>query len=204
MKKLSKNKKIALIIIASLALLVVGYLAFTALFMNSEHGRFMSLDSSQKELYNKLSKASEGADNTDNWTYRAGCTEVYSGALPTGQFDCSTTISMSKSIGSVDELNSAQSKYFNIIDQDTNLKQVSELNIQTPDDFGKKFVVSSAEKHYTDTISGVSCRYIIALEQLGETTSNFEYGTPIKNTGKINISISCSGKSNSSWYQIQN
>ncbi len=65
MKQLTKNKKIALIVLASLALLVIIYFAFTALLANSERGKFMSLDSSQKELFTKLEKASSVGDNSN-------------------------------------------------------------------------------------------------------------------------------------------
>lgn len=200
MKKLSKTKKIILTILTVVVLVVIGIFVSVPILDNIDHSNFEKLNKHQTSIYDRLVATSGGLDA---WKYLASCIEVYAGSWPTGEFTCSTVISTEKQVSSANELNQLQSKYFNIIDQDPGLQQISELNIQSPQDFGKKFVVSSAEKHYTDRESGVSCKYILALDQLQENTINFTYGTKIMgDNGKVTVTLSCSHTAREAWYQV--
>ena len=213
MKKLSKTKIVALSIIVLLLLVAAIFIISIPIISNLEHTRFTKLDTSQRSIYDEIVKAS---DNAEKWDYAASCTQIYTGPWPTGEYTCSTVISTSKEITSIDQLNDLQAKYYPVINNSGKLHQTSELDIQSPEDFGKKFVVSGVEKHYDDKSSGINCIYSLSLGQSHETPDNFTYGSKIlnaqgkssdgtsleANTGIVDISLSCDSKSNEAWFKL--
>jgi hypothetical protein len=209
-KTISNNKsctkkillRISLISLGALALLIIGYLVSIPLFDRFDHDRFITLDTQIQTIFQRLKTAS---DVTDEWEYIKACTAELAGDWPTGHYFCSATISMEKTATSVSEVSALQSKYYPIIDNSSLLEKVTELTPELSNDFGKNFVVSSAEKHYTEIKSGVKCDYLIKLYQSIEDANliSDSYGSKIDNgTGNIRISLSCTDKARNNWYSI--
>ncbi|HRN97023.1 MAG TPA: hypothetical protein PLZ58_01035 [Candidatus Saccharibacteria bacterium] len=200
MKKLSKTKIVALSIIVLLLLVAAIFIISIPIISNLEHTRFTELDTSQRSIYDEIVKAS---DNAEKWDYTAGCTQIYTGPWPTGEYTCSTVISTSKETTSVDQLNALQTKYYPVVNNSDKLRQTSELDIQSPEDFGKKFVTSGVQRNYTDKSSGVDCIFRLILGQTKPSLDNSIEGSTIKDgIGITRISLSCENKSSEAWFNL--
>jgi len=203
MTKNTNNKKkliqkILLITISIIALTIIGYIILIPIRNNLDHNRFEKLNTQTKTVFQKIEIAS---NNTDEWSYKASCTPNMTGWAKTGGYTCTTSISMEKPVTTVQEVNDLQAKYYPIIDNFDGFIQKTELDPQLPNDFGKNFVVSSAEKRYTEKESKIECSYLLALEQEIETPNNFIHSSTIdSNNGKIRIIIDCADEANKSWY----
>jgi hypothetical protein len=185
-----------------LVILLVGfYFTTKPIFDNFDQDKFITLDKQMLSVYQSLNTASNGIDN---WEYQTVCSPNMSGWMQTGTYNCIVSISTRKLITSVDELNNLQAKYYPVVDSSKNLKQKTELYLESPNDFGKNFVVSSAEKNYTEIKSGINCNYSILLYQSAKDRS-FEsdsYGSKIiDGKGDAIISIRCAETARSPWYQ---
>lgn len=200
MKKLTKSKRVVLIIISVIVLIIIGYFVSIPISNNIEHDKFVALDNNQRDLYEKLVAASKG---TDTWTYSANCKQIYAGAVPTGTYDCSTVISTTKQVTAAAEVNDLHTKYFSVIDSYSGLTQKTPLKLMSPESFGKKLVVSGAEKNYADNKSSVDCWYMISLGQTNSTLQNSIGGTNIVNdTGILRVNLTCKDTSNNAWYLV--
>lgn len=200
--KESPTKKILLVITCVIVLPVVGFFVSIPIFDKLDQDRFATLDTQIKSIFQNLQSTS---GETDAWQYETACSTIMSGWMATGTYDCSTLISFEKAITSVQEVNSLQAKYYPAINDSDNLNQKTDLDLQLPNDFGKKFVVSSAEKRFTEVKSGIECRYLIKLDQdkSNENTKNSTYGSKIDNSlGNLRISLRCSETARSDWYQL--
>lgn len=188
-----------LIILGLLILYIIAVYATSPIFDKIEQNKYIQLDANMQSLFNKI-KSSASSD--DNWQYAAVCDDILAGDFPTGQFNCVTSISLQKTITSVDQLNSLQAKYYPIIDGSDTLTTKTELDPELPGDFGKNFVVSSAEKNYTDK-SGIECRYLIKLNQTVEDNlmTDDNYGTNInEGIGGVIVSLRCDDIAGEAWY----
>ncbi|HZJ34482.1 MAG TPA: hypothetical protein VFD55_00500 [Candidatus Angelobacter sp.] len=200
--KKSKAKKIILILTGIIVLTIVGFFASIPLFDKLDQNRFETLDAQIQGIFRKLQTAS---NNVDTWKYETICSANMSGWMPTGSYNCAALISLEKSVKSVQEINDLQAKYYQVIDNNDALEQKTDLDPQLPNDFGKKFVVSSAEKHYTEVKSGIECSYLIKLNQdkAKENTENSAYGSNIDDgIGSLRASLSCSETARGHWYDV--
>lgn len=210
-KNESKSKKflkitlwIFLGIIGIFTLFIIGSIALSPVFSKIEHDRFIALDKQMQIVYKNLKTASNGVDD---WKYDKVCTAEMAGAWPTGRYFCKADILMKKTISSVDELNSLQSKYFSIIDQSDKFKMSNDSFVDISEYFGKKFVVSSFETKYKEVKSGISCKYVNILNQktgpYHVIDDNDLHGSEIiNNTGEVSMSLSCIDLSNDYWYKL--
>lgn len=189
-----------LILLGLLVLFIIAVYATSPIFDKIEQNKYEQLDTGMQNLFSQIkSNANEG----DDWKYAAVCNDVLAGDFPTGQYDCVTSISLQKTITSVDQLNSLQAKYYPIIDGSDTLTTKTELDPELPDDFGKNFVVSSAEKEYIDE-SGIECSYINKLNQAADEydLDLDSYGSEIINgDGRLVISLRCEGIAREAWYK---
>ena len=192
--------KISLILLGGFILYIIGLFATSPLFDKFDHDRFIALDAQMQGVYQKLQATSGGVDD---WKYRKVCTEELAGDWPTGVFFCDTTISLDKKATSVADVNNLQAKYYPIINSSDTLRKTTELDPEAPSDFGKNFVVSSAEQRYKEVKTGVECDYLLKLYQDaidGKYISN-AYGSYVSvDSGYIRVSLVCSEKARSSWY----
>jgi len=202
------KKIIKIILLTPLALLlliilyVVGVYALSPIFDRLDHDKFAKLDAQMQGLFQELKKASNGADE---WKYSAVCIANKSGWMETGDFNCVTSISTQNTVTSVQEINDLQTKYYPIINSSNILTTKTELDPELPNDFGKNFVVSSAEKRYTEKDTNIGCKYLIKLYQSienAELTSD-AYGSNINaGVGKALVSLRCSETANKAWYPL--
>jgi hypothetical protein len=151
-----------LAIVTLFTLIILWTVVTTPIFDKIDQDKFSTLDTQMQKVYQNLKTASNGVDD---WRYRTVCSPNASGWMPDGTYNCIVSISTKKIVTSVDEINNLQAKYYPIVDKSQNLKQKTGLDPEMPNDFGKKFVVSSAEKNYTDVKSGIGCNYSILLYQ---------------------------------------
>jgi hypothetical protein len=192
-------------IITPLTLIILGIvwlMVTNPIFDNLDQNKFISLDSRMKEVYQNLKTTSNGVDD---WKYKTVCSPNRSGWMENGTYNCIVSISTKTTTTSVDEINSLQARYYPILEKSQNLQQKSELDLEMPSDFGKNFVVSSAEKNYTEIKSGVECRYLLEVNQSGKNRDrNFDsYGSSIINSvGNVVISIRCDETARSFWYGL--
>lgn len=208
--KILAKKIIMTILLTPLAVLlliilyVVGAFALSPIFDKLDHAKFTNLDTQMQGLFQELKTASGGADE---WKYAAVCSADHSGPWETGDYNCVTSISTQKTITTVKEINDLHTKYYPIIDKSNTLTQKTELDPELPNDFGKKFVVSSAEKNYTEDDSSIECNYLIQIGQIqnNEQTENYRYGSKIDNAnGDALISLRCEDTANEPWYERVN
>lgn len=199
------TKIILIVLLTPIALIIIGiaiYFGTKPIFDKFDHDKFITLDSQMQGVFKKLKATSNGADD---WKYDTVCSPIRTGWMTTGVYNCLISISTQKVIPSVQELNMHQNKYFPVIDTSSELKQIDVLNPESPSDFGKKFVVSSAEKNYTEVESGIKCNYSILLYQDADKRS-FEsdsYGSDIiAGVGKLTISIRCEETARNHWYDL--
>jgi hypothetical protein len=200
--KKSIIKKILLILTGVIVLTIVGFFASIPLFDKLDQNRFATLDTQIKGIFQKLQSTSSGVDT---WKYETICSANMSGWMPTGTYNCTVLILLEKPATSVQEINDLQTKYYPVINSSDTLKQKTDLDPQLPNDFGKEFVISSAEKHYTEVKSGIECRYLISLDQIqiDEDTGNVRYGSKIDGgIGNVRISLECSETARSYWYPV--
>lgn len=212
-KKLNANRqvvkniaRIALAAVLAPLVLFTIMILWTAItnpiFDKFDHDKFVTLDTQMQKVYQNLKTASGGADN---WKYRTVCSPNRSGWTETGTYNCIVSISTEKIVTSVDEVNRLQAKYYPIVDESQNLKQKTELDPEMPGDFGKNFLVSSAEKNYIEVKSGVTCNYSILLYQNEESRdkNSDSYGSNLTSgKGSGVISIRCDETARSPWYQL--
>lgn len=212
-KKSNKNesniksiKKILLyspvVVFGLVILYMAGSFVSASFFEKSDQDRFVMLDSRMRSLYNQIKSV---AGENDDWKYAAVCSEEMSGDFPTGEYNCVTSISMRKTITSVEELNVLHAKYYPVINDSGSLSSKTELDVELPDDFGKNFVVSSAEKRLVEKDSNIECNYLTKLGQGAEDYSSEydSYGSKmLSDIGRITISLRCEDISRGSWYQL--
>lgn len=205
-KKISGKKilKIALIILFSPIVIILFITLFfqiaNPIFDKFDKDKFIKLDTQMQSLYQKIKTASNGADD---WKYMAVCSPNHTGDWPTGDYNCVTSISTVKTATSVDVINSLQANYYPIIDNNATLKTKTELDPELPNDFGKKFVVSGADKNYFEVKSGLECNYSILLYQSKGTNGLYSdsYGVDIINgVGRAIVSLRCEDTARGSWY----
>ncbi|MEI7539345.1 MAG: hypothetical protein WCJ36_01060 [Candidatus Saccharibacteria bacterium] len=208
-KKNSGKKilKIALIILFSPIIIILLITLFfqiaNPIFDKFDKDKFIKLDTQMQSLYQKIKTASNGVDD---WKYMAVCSPNHTGDWATGDYNCVTSISTVKTATSVDVINNLQSKYYPIIDNSATLRAKTELDPELPNDFGKKFVVSSAFKDYYEMKSKAVCRYLIELNQSTRDNSlsydmNYSYGLNINTgIGITTISLRCEDTARGSWY----
>jgi hypothetical protein len=194
--------KIFLILFGALILFIVGVFATAPLFDKIDHDKFITLDSQMQGLYQKLKAASGGVDD---WKYETICTAELAGDFPTGQYFCSATVSLDKIATSVDAVNALQDKYYPLINDYDALTSQTNLDLELPNDFGKKFVVSSAEERYRMKSTDIKCDYLLKLgqsiEDINLTTDS--YGSAISNSvGDLDFSLGCTGKARGHWYAV--
>lgn len=196
--------KIFLILLGGFILYIIGLFSTSPLFDKFDHDKFIALDTQMQGVYQKLKAASGGVDD---WKYRKVCTEELAGDWPTGVFFCDVTISLDKKATSVADVNNLQAKYYPIINDSNALIKTTELDPEYPSDFGKNFVVSSAEQRYEEIKTGVECDYLIKLYQ-GATDGRYisnTYGSYVSvDSGYVRASLACSGKARGSWYSSIN
>jgi hypothetical protein len=198
--KKSKVKKIIILLTGIIVLTIIGFFASIPIFDKLDQNRFTKLDTQINGIFQNLQSISGGIDI---WQYETACRTNMSGWMPTGNYNCIVLTSLEKSVKSVQEINDLQTKYYPVIDDSDTLNQKTDLDPQLPNDFGNKFVVSSAEKRYTEVKSGIGCRYLIKLDQdkSNENTENSTYGSKIDNNlGNLRISLSCSETARNDWY----
>ncbi|MDD3035803.1 MAG: hypothetical protein PHO93_02695 [Candidatus Saccharimonadaceae bacterium] len=212
-KKSNKNesniksiKKILLyspvVVLGLVILYMAGSFVSASFFEKSDQDRFVMLDSRMRSLYNQIKSV---AGENDDWKYAAVCSEEMSGDFPTGEYNCVTSISMRKTITSVEELNVLHAKYYPVINNSGSLSSKTELDVELPDDFGNNFVVSSAEKRLVEKDSNIECNYLTKLGQGAEDYSSEydSYGSKmLSDIGRITISLRCEDISRGSWYQL--
>lgn len=208
-KNKSNSKKIIKILLLSpvvliglLAVFVAGVYATAPFFDKLDQEKFVKLDNQMQNLYEQIKS---GSNEGDDWKYAAVCSKEYSGDFPTGQYNCVTSISLQKTIATVDDLNALQAKYYPIIDSSDSLVTKTDLDPELPGDFGKNFVVSSAEKNYTEKESGIECNYLIKLNQAAdEYDLNYDsYGSRMINeNGKAMVSLRCEDIARKQWYKL--
>jgi len=212
-KKFSSKKIIKiilflpLILIGSFALFIAGVYVTDPVFDRLDHDKFAKLDAQMQVIYSNLKTISGGVDS---WDYSTSCDVELAGDFPTGKYYCTALISMEKTVTSVEEVNGLQAKYYPVVDKSASLKQKTELDLQNPNDFGKRFVVSSAYKEFNEIKSGIECSYLINLSKRTNEKSlsyaeNVSYGSDISNgVGKVAISLECNEIARDYWYTISN
>lgn len=204
-----KTIKVFFIVLAAPGFLIILALIFyfgsKPILDNIDKDKFTALNTQMQSVYEKIKTASNGADD---WKYSNTCISDRSGWMETGVYHCVTSISTQKTITTVQELNDLQSKYYPVIDSSDTLAQITNLNLQLPNDFGKKFVVSSAEKKYIEKKSDIKCTYLIKLYQNKEKdnssfASNISYGSKINyDLGNVLVSLRCQDTARNHWYQL--
>ena len=206
---IKKATKIILIVlltpIALIILIIALYFGTKPIFDNLDHDKYNTLNTQMQSLFEKVKTTSNGADE---WKYANVCISDRTGWMETGVYHCVTSISTQKTITTVQELNDLQAKYYPVINSSDILTQQTELDPELPSGFGKKFVVSSAEKDYTENKSGVECTYLIKLYQNKRDTNlsyeaNNSYGSEINNgLGNVFVSLRCQGTARNHWYPL--
>lgn len=193
-------KKFILGVLIVMSIVIMFALSINPILDKIDENRFITLDKNMQKLFSEL----ESKTNFDSaWVYEKKCDPEYSGPWPTGSFFCATTISMDKSISNVDELNNIHDTVYQIINDSKMLKATSELDKQLPNDFGKKFVISKANRIYIERNSNIKCNYSIGIYQKVENISLYSdsFGSKISNNIGINrIWVECSDRSRSNWY----
>lgn len=190
-------------LIGLVIIFIVGTFALSPIFDKFEHDRFITLDNQMQIIYKNLKTAASGSDK---WNYDEVCEDKMAGDFPTGQYFCSITISMNKTITSVGELNNLQAKYFPVIDNSKILTKTSDLRLYSPNDFGINFVVSSAFKEYKELKTNIDCKYSTDLYQSTESFdipyhNSESYGSSIyNNLGNFGMRLKCTDLSNNHWY----
>lgn len=206
-KKFPNNKsKIILIAVLSPFVVILLYVLWgyvsNPIFDKFDQDRFTKLDVQMKLTFGQIKAVSS---DSDNWKYMAVCSANKNSWMPTGDYNCLTSISMQKDITTVREINELQNKYYPIIDSGITLKQKTELDPQPSGVFGINFVVSSAEKNYIETKSGAACNYSILLYQQfdNKNFSSNSYGSTINSgVGNAIISLRCEHTAREHWYSI--
>jgi hypothetical protein len=196
-------KVVLLILLAPIILFLLislWYLVTNPILDKLDHDKFTKLDTQMQEVFQGLKATSNGVDD---WKYKAVCSADRSGWMKTGKYHCVTSISTQETVTSVQEINDLQAKYYPVINSSDTLKQKTELDPEMPNDFGKNFVVSSAEKHYTEVKSGILCQYLFELNQANENPENFTYSSEINGkTGVAIISLRCEEIARGQWYGL--
>ena len=208
--KSSTKKIVKIILIIPLALIGLIVIYVGAVFVTKpifdrlDHDKFSKLDTQMQTIFGSLKSEANGADN---WDYSTYCDSEMSGDFPTGRYVCTALISMEKTVTSAQEVSDLQTKYYPIIDGSNTLKQKTALDLELPGDFGKKFVVSGAEKNYIEERSGITCNYLLKLVQLDVSwkSNDNSYGSKLYGeSGNARINLTCTETARDYWYKISN
>ena len=207
-KKIVKIILIIPLILIGLLILYIGFnYATDPIFDRLDHDKFAKLDTQILGVFKNLKSTSNGVDD---WNYSTACDSEMSGDFPTGRYICTALISLQKTVTSAQEVSDLQAKYYPIINGSDTLKQKTELDLELPGDFGKKFVVSGAYKRYTEIKSNIDCDYSLDLFQKEKNQNlsykdSMSYGSEINNqTGNAYINLSCTEIARDYWYKISN
>ncbi len=203
-KNLLKILTPSLIILSPIVIFALYNLVSNPILDSVDHNRFKTLDSQMQGLYGKIKLAS---NNNESWEYTASCDSQLSGDWPTGEYICTTLISTDRTIHSVQELNSLQSKYFSLVNNSNVFVDSSGSNIQSTETFGKNFTVSLAYKDFLEMKSNIKCTYTIQLNQtsgnINYQTNNNSLGNLINDdNGALDITLRCSDIARNYWYNL--
>lgn len=200
-----KNKfaLVAIILLTPMALIVLfilGNLAVSPIFDYFEKQNFINLDEESQKI-NTAIKSVAGSD--DVWKYRTGCGNNYTGPWTDGSYQCVTISYMEKNVSRADQVKQLHDKYYSIIDSQNSLVADRDLDFVNEDTFGKKFVISSASKQYTEKKTGFNCSYesYFGQSDLSLSGLSYEYGYEIKNNkGIVTIMLRCEATAGKAWY----
>lgn len=169
---------------------------------NIDKNKFTTLETQVQNIYKsvKLSAASDEA-----WINKSACdANTTGGDWPDGTYNCESYIVMKKDISSLKEVNELQDRYYPIFNNSPELKTETELSLYLPNDFGKKFVVSSAEKKFKEVKSNIACTYILKIAQKYENkefTSDTYSTEIIDNRAVAYLTFRCEETARGSWYK---
>ena len=207
-KKITKMILIPLLVLLSPVILYLLYVLFNwatdPILDKIDHDKFNTLDTQMQGLYQNIETA---ASSDDGWSYSALCDSELSGDWPTGNYDCTTLISLQKDITSVQELNTLQAKYYPVINNNSTLLKSSDSDLESAGDFGDKFSVSLAYQDYIEKKSNIKCTYTINLNQTDQNinyqTNNDSLGSFIVgDQGNVAISFRCSAIARDYWFML--
>jgi hypothetical protein len=204
MAQLKKIEKVILIILLiPIALIVISF-GFRMVVDKIDHDKFITLDNKMNSLFEKIKDA---GGVSDGWTYEKECEpEQSGGGFSTGRYYCKNEIYLRKNVTSIDTLNYYHNKYFPIIDNSDIWDKHKSTALDLTSDFGKKFVVSIAERDYIEEKTSVGCEYSLLLFQIQDNEEYYKFnntspGSPIvNNTGDFYIGIECNEFATQSWY----
>ncbi len=188
-------------IILVLVIIIWGYITHP-IFDKFDQDRFITLNKQMKTLLQELKVASNG---NDIWNYSSLCSADRTGWMATGSYSCTTSISAITAVKTASEVNELKLKYQPIIDNNKILLPITDSTTESSNNFGNDFVVSSIEKHYTETMSKIECDYLIKLYQTDRNLglSSDSYGTEIANEqANLVISLRCSDTARDHWYSL--
>ncbi len=204
----SKHKPVLRIVLLSLlgviglvVLILIISIALSPVFDAMEKSKFAVMKTETEQIYKQLQQVSAGVED---WKYEASCINASSGGFQTfPDYSCSTKVSLEVTALSAQQLLTLHEKYYPVIDGSSALKSTSELDKQSPSQFGLAFVVSSAEKTYELVNGGEGCDYIAELAQAYNSYSNYNYnyGSDIKSGGQVIISLTCTSIAHKNWYE---
>ena len=204
MIKIKNKTKFALLIllspIAIIIILLIASFVTTSISNHFENRNFISLDRESRSVYEAIRSV---AAEDEKWIYNTGCGNNYAGPWADGTYQCVAISYMEKFVSNADEVLRLHEKYYSIINGQNSLVAKSSLEFIHSDTFGKKFVVSSAERVYDNKKTGIYCRY---ESYLGQEAPNIQpssdnYGSLVLNDrGTITIMLRCEGKTGGTWY----
>ena len=192
--KVTVPKKSKILILITIFCLLLAYLLVVRPAINQNH--FTSLGNNMQKLHAKMQAV---AQNSETIKFTKKCDQQLSGDWPTGKYYCDSSITLEKTVSSIDETTDIQARFFPVIDQASFLKPTSKL-ITTPlASFGKEFIVSSSEKKYE--VGSIRCTYLNKLSSKSSGYALDRYGDSIEaNDGNLSLVLSCSGLADQNWY----
>lgn len=184
-------------LLLALFIIVVVYV-ITPILETIDKSKFDNLADESHVLYDDIVRASGGQES---WTYNKSCEPEYSGPWPTGVYYCTMRISTEVQVTAVEQFVTLHNKYYPVVDESPILSPTDNLKKAYPGDFGVRFVVSSAERHYNlSNDNSIDCTYLARLSQSNKDTE-IGYGIAIKDgIGKVNIGLECTDKARKDWY----
>lgn len=195
-KNKQSSNKILFITIGIVAIIALYFLAIIPLKNHFEKNRFLALSANMQDLYDQLKNI---ATESEDLVFKNECDEEKSGDWPTGYYYCESSITLDKQVETAGEVSEIQSRYFAVIDSTESLQSSSELALYSPEDFGRNYVVSGAEKKYLN--NSIKCKYLNALNNDDGTYNVDMPGDKIdENNGRLILSLQCIDKTTSDWY----
>jgi len=198
-------KKTLLILLVSpfviLGVLILGFIISKPIFDQVDHDKFITLDTQMQKLYQELKTASNGVDDLK---YKTVCSKNRTGWMFTGTYNCVVSISIEKDVTSLEAFNSISSRYYPIINNSNLISAKTDLKQELPNDYGKRFVVSGAERSYIEKKTGIECDYSHLLYQGAERLPfiSGQYGSElIGGVGNAMFSLRCDETARKSWYR---